>query len=402
VIKKVVIRNFKAIRDSKLLALGPLNVFIGNNGTGKSSVMEALHCLQLCVTKNLEVGFKEWGGLEKIHNYRTQGKQFISKKKESKKKNEGIYFSLECIIKGRKFVYETIINTDESGELYVVENESLSIKGKQIYFAKLINNSEKGSGIIADLKGTLGVIGYAPNLLFLNLVKTIKSSKIRINPGIKEFSDYISSWQFLYLNAHDMGKPVLLNPLEKDKKLNYDGRNIAEYLLWLKNQPESYLESLTERLKFILPYLKDVEPHTMEAQGQQVEILMNEENSKRALEGWLLSSGTLRIAALLSMFINPKPPSVLFIDEIENGLDPRTIAFLLEEIKNVTQSGDMQVIFTTHSPYLLDLLSLDSIIVTERDENGAYFRFPSTENELKGWKDKFSPGKLYTSGSLTK
>ncbi len=36
------VRNFKAIVDSKTLKLGPLTVFIGNNGSGKSSLVEAL------------------------------------------------------------------------------------------------------------------------------------------------------------------------------------------------------------------------------------------------------------------------------------------------------------------------------------------------------------------------
>ena len=35
------VRNFKAIRDSGALKLTPLTVLIGNNGSGKSSLVEA-------------------------------------------------------------------------------------------------------------------------------------------------------------------------------------------------------------------------------------------------------------------------------------------------------------------------------------------------------------------------
>jgi len=34
---------------------------------------------------------------------------------------------------------------------------------------------------------------------------------------------------------------------------------------------------------------------------------------------WLLSSGTLRILALLALFRHPTPPPLIVIEEIENG-----------------------------------------------------------------------------------
>ena len=46
-----------------------MNAFIGNNGTGKSSVIEAMQLLQdLILKKDFNEVFKQWGGLEKIRN----------------------------------------------------------------------------------------------------------------------------------------------------------------------------------------------------------------------------------------------------------------------------------------------------------------------------------------------
>ena len=45
-LRRLRIRNFKAIRDCGSLELTPLTVFIGNNGSGKSSVIEALDTLR--------------------------------------------------------------------------------------------------------------------------------------------------------------------------------------------------------------------------------------------------------------------------------------------------------------------------------------------------------------------
>lgn len=44
-IRQIRVTNLKAIGDSGLLPLQPLSVFIGRNGSGKSSIIEALDWL---------------------------------------------------------------------------------------------------------------------------------------------------------------------------------------------------------------------------------------------------------------------------------------------------------------------------------------------------------------------
>ena len=68
-IQSVLVENFKAINNAVSFPLQPFTVFIGNNGTGKSSVIEALKLLQDAVTISLDEAFRNWGGLDKICNY---------------------------------------------------------------------------------------------------------------------------------------------------------------------------------------------------------------------------------------------------------------------------------------------------------------------------------------------
>lgn len=49
-----------------------------------------------------------------------------------------------------------------------------------------------------------------------------------LHQDVATFREYVMNWQFLYMNAHDMGKPVMQNRLTKNIRLEYDGRNIAE------------------------------------------------------------------------------------------------------------------------------------------------------------------------------
>jgi predicted ATPase len=122
------------------------------------------------------------------------------------------------------------------------------------------------------------------------------------------------------------------------------------------------------------------------------------------LRGWVLSTGTLRVLALLACLRHPtKAPPVLFVEEIENGLDPRTVGLLVEEIRSAVESGSTQVIATTHSPYLLDKLSLSQLVLAERaaDEPPRFTR-PSDDKEVRAWSKEFAPGKLYSMGTLSK
>jgi predicted ATPase len=92
---------------------------------------------------------------------------------------------------------------------------------------------------------------------------------------------------------------------------------------------------------------------------------------------------------------------VLFLEELENGLDPRAIGFVIDEIRSAVTSGEKQVILTTHSPYLLDKLALEHIVTVERSNGGPpVFRRPAQEEELREWAEKFAPGSLYSMGML--
>jgi predicted ATPase len=115
----------------------------------------------------------------------------------------------------------------------------------------------------------------------------------------------------------------------------------------------------------------------------------------------LLSTGTLRAAALLACLRHPVPPPLLIVEEIENGLDPRTMHLIVEEIRAAISSGRTQVLLTTHSPYLLDLLDLSHIVVVEREKGQPVFRRPDSD-QLIEWSKTFSPGRLYTMGRLTR
>jgi predicted ATPase len=162
---------------------------------------------------------------------------------------------------------------------------------------------------------------------------------------------------------------------------------------------------MVDALQHIVPYAANIRPDITKDFVETRSLLQLTEkfHSGRSatLPGWVLSGGTLRLLALLAALRHPQGPSVLFIEELENGLDPRAIGFVVDEIRSAITLGEKQVILTTHSPYLLDKLSLEHIVTVERpDGEPPTFRRPAEESELKKWAEKFAPGSLYSMGML--
>ena len=62
------LKNFKAVQDSKTIKFTPLTAFVGNNGSGKSSIVEAMETFQSVVLNGLDEAMIPWHGFEYIWN----------------------------------------------------------------------------------------------------------------------------------------------------------------------------------------------------------------------------------------------------------------------------------------------------------------------------------------------
>ena len=405
-IQSVRIQYYKAIQDSGALRLPAFAVFIGNNGSGKSSVFEALQLLHEAVVSDINQAFNRWGGLENVRNHRAKYERPRKTKTDYWEEYATVEIRLTCRIDQKTYRYQVGFNTGSNEDIYLVKYESLHVNKVEVFSSNLQDNEGYSDATYklneqeAKLKAMVGlndpnVLRYRANRLFVAILIPDLPDECRI------FYEYVVGWQFLALNAQTMGLPVPLNRLTSEIRLLPDGRNLAEYIRQLARDPER-LNGLVEKMKFVLPYASDIQTQTTEDFDRKIQLRLLEEGQRTPVPGWLFSSGTLRILAILAVMQSPKPPTALLIDEVENGLDPRTIGLLINEIQQQYAAQRTQVVVTTHSPYFLDLVPLESILVSEKStEDGTYFHLPKDEQSLDIWRKKFPPGKLYTMGKLT-
>ncbi|MCK4626115.1 MAG: AAA family ATPase [Phycisphaerae bacterium] len=379
-LRNVVIRNFKAIRDSVLLKLTPLTVLIGNNGSGKSSIIEALETFFTFVTHDLDAAFQAWHGIEHIRNKATGEQVRFSKTTGQQRSSKPISFKLTGHTGEKPFKAASIINERGNENVLFVEYEE----------ARVGNIIAKRADGRMDIRGEDGQTAFGK----LDDAESLLGH-------VRYFGDYVRSWQFLSLWPSPMGQPRPQKRTLGGIALAKDGSNLGEYLLDIRRHDLATFNGIVETLQYVLPYAADVQPELTSELERTVYLQMAESDFK--LPGWLLSSGTLRVLALLAVLRHPTPPPLILIEELENGLDPRTIHLIVDEIQSVVQSGRSQVIATTHSPYLLDLLPLSSIVLCEREDGGEpVFHRPADDKEKVDWARSFGPGQLYTMSRLSR
>jgi predicted ATPase len=159
------------------------------------------------------------------------------------------------------------------------------------------------------------------------------------------------------LDATAIAQPV---PVNSGANLQRNGGGLAAVLDDLKdNHPERWNDLLAEMCLWLPEY--DYILFDKPQQGQKGIALRTKRGGHR-IPARELSQGTLVALALLTLAYLPDPPSLVGLEEIDRGLHPRLLRHLQDALYRLSypescgeKRPPIQVIATTHSPYLLDM-----------------------------------------------
>ena len=143
-----------------------------------------------------------------------------------------------------------------------------------------------------------------------------------------------NNWLFLSLDPSHILAPRPRRYLF-DSSLDRTGGNLSQYQRsFIELDPDGY-GAMIEAVGYILPDAADVQPEVTSDLTNQMSFIRLVESFENGghvkLPGWVLSGGTLRILTMLTALRHPTPPTVLFIEELENGLDPRALGFIVDK-----------------------------------------------------------------------
>jgi predicted ATPase len=201
--------------------------------------------------------------------------------------------------------------------------------------------------------------------------------------------------------------------------LNEDGSGLASVIAHLMTADPDSFARLLRHFQAIIPAVRRVRAtrekvvrvrkKTVTIDGRDVvydeadevngDALRFDMASKPDLPASEISEGTLIVLTILTAIFQSRRPQLLLIDDLECGLHPSAQETLVRQLRQIQVSfPELQVIATTHSPYILNECSPEEIILMSSDDEGfcgakRLFEHP----KWKRMKGIMTPGEFWSS-----
>ena len=348
------IQGYRPFRDISF-RFTPLEVLVGANGSGKSSLFEFLKFLRDACYQEIppEIVFGSIG--QQIFHKPGPDKLWWSAEVDLQQRMPLLYQGeLMGPIGSTKIIFERVITKEPLHPGYE--------KGYRFL------NFQNGKGQVRDPEdGSFKRKEWnlkKPNQLGLG---AITDSTLTTLFNLRE---YIRGWRFynaFNINNEKIRKPV---PTSQEPVLHEDAGNLSTVLFHLMTEYPDYFEELKSVIKSAIPGFTNL---TVKARGGPGEVIAfwQEKSLDTELSLADLSDGTLRFIAWATLCVMPSPPTLICIDEPDQGVHPRTLPILSGLFKNASERT--QVILATHASYFLTQFDLKNIAIMKKDKGQSVY-----------------------------
>jgi predicted ATPase len=359
-ITRLEIDGFKSLRDFAV-DLEPLTVFIGPNSAGKSNVLDALALLSRLASQPVEEAFKQGRG-RAIDQFTRRGGEA----------GTTIRFAVEVLVPGvlrgstagaesDPIRYELVIARHKmasGAERFAIKDESMVLLDRAATRWLALHPGLPGTS--HDAPAAVELLRSSTQLASETALRGVakmpreaaRKLDVTAESEMTALADELSAYRLLHLDASHMRAP---SERLGSEVLAPDASNLPTVLA---NLPVPTLGEIRADLVSLVPGISsfDVVPDDDEFR------LDFELSGGERLPARLISDGTLRILALLTALRLEPRPSVIGIEEPENGVYPGRLRKLIDYLQEIAAQGGeggtppTQLILTTHSPVVLAAL----------------------------------------------
>jgi len=381
-ITRIEIDGFKTFRNFSL-ELAPLQEIVGPNGAGKSNLFDALHLLaQLAGDADLRTAFQQLRG--------EAGELFTIQ--PDGQRTDRLHLTVELLVEPTvqdswgaqatlkytrlRYGIAIVRRTDEQGldRLYV-EHEALApiprsedrwskrygllgnehwlpplTGGRSAAFISTSNERDRAT-VYLHQDGRSGRNSSVAERMARTVLSGVLNTEF---PHAFAAREAMRAWRFLQLNTEVLRQP---NSMVGPQRMAADGRYLPGALARLQATDPLLLADVSRDLANLVPGVVKVELEMDKARDQYV--IWARMGDGRRFSSRVLSDGTLRMLALVTLKNDPDHQGVLCFEEPENGVHPfrlKNIAQVLSELATDFSDPEQQaaplrqLLSNTHSP----------------------------------------------------
>jgi len=369
--------NYKALRSVDV-DLTPFTVLVGKNGSGKTSVLQGIQDL-------LHATHGPWfvpawpRGPQPLVTRPSTGPLQLSLTDAS----------------GRSFSLQAKLALDDDGSEH--SELTYNLLGDRAQRLDLTLRFERREDAVGVLPGG----AEAPRRSgFMRAVRSFFGAGVLLRPDAR-------------VMAHESAT------LASEPTVEDDGDGLASVLNYLAGAAPEVLEEIRRDLTAVVPQVRGIRTFPARVrQKRQERIVIGDQavhrvfeeevaghrfaidmGPGRLIEADLVSEGTVLALGLLTALRHPRCPKLVLLDDIDGGLHSTAQAELVRAIRAILAARpDVQVICSSHSPDLLDNVSLEEIRVMALDRDG-YARCARLADhpESARWRGMLRTGEFWSS-----
>jgi predicted ATPase len=381
VIERLQVENFLALRNVTV-DFEPFTVIVGANAVGKSTVLEALH--RICALRHGNPRVLVEGGdhpeLLDTNKPHTSPLEVVSQNEKAimaiaRKEKIAIRFTV-------KFDKTPFYSGDAAFPLGIFFNGDI-INQEWRFFVGEFSNS-----LIYDSKNSYGC----------EIIIKSSESLMYFSPAI-----------FLKPEFASLSTPSF-SPLSKPF-IERSGAGLATVCSNLQQENPDAFEVVQTSLRKVIPSIKRFRLRRAEATAQNyvnaaapanwtgiAEELIFDFDDGKGISAKYVSEGTLLVLCILVAVAGFDNDGLILIDDIERGLHPQAIWQLMKVLRELQQQNPkLQIVATSHSPYVLNELEPKEVRLMARDgERGATVAKLTDHPDFEEWSKVMRPGEFWT------
>ena len=351
-IKTFNVDNFKSLNNLSI-NLQPMTVIVGNNATGKSSILQAIDFVCGCVNDDFSVLLERRGWT--VDNIRSK---FV------RSGTARISFGIEVVLEepvNTTLKWEMVLQPNVAkNQLHLVSEEIVDLDTKET----LVQCKASAGGWIKGDKEELSIM---PNFVItsscLKVIQHLHGVDSRLN-RLVDFFDNSESFEMLAPDNMRLSSRGVV------KNIGETGKNLPSFIRQMSaDQKNNFMRKLKRimgaRISDVSASVKGKPGWTLINVKEHYDTGDVEFSSKE------ISDGILRVLAFIAISEIEPANAIFLLDEVENGINSDYAEAMIDVLSEIYEESRHQLVLTTHSTVFLDYVKPEQIVLLYRDQNGS-------------------------------